>query len=66
MEVVLSGELEFYEGFGFEVYMIECDSENVIVRNIFEDDRIDVIIGIKELYELMWDWWDYLIKYYNS
>lgn len=66
LEAVLSGELEFYEGFGFEVYMIECDSENATVRNIFEDDRIDAIIGTKELYELMRDWRDYLIKYYNS
>ena len=27
IEMLLRGEVDFYEGFGFEVYMIECDRE---------------------------------------
>ena len=27
IEAVLNGEVDFYEGFGFEMYMIECDRE---------------------------------------
>ncbi len=63
LEAVLSGELKFYEGFGYEVYMIECDKENATVKNIFEDDKIDAIIPTVEVYELMRDWRDYLIAY---
>ncbi len=66
LEAVLSGELKFYEGFGYEVYMIECDKENAVVKNIFEDDKIDAVIPTMELYELMRDWRDYLIDYYKN
>jgi hypothetical protein len=63
LEAVLNGELKFYEGFGYEVYMIECDKENAVVKNIFEDNKIDAVIPTRELYELMRDWRDYLIDY---
>lgn len=66
LEAVLSGELKFYEGFGYEVYMIECDKKNAVVKNIFEDDKVDAIIPTQELYELMRDWRDYLIDYNNK
>lgn len=66
LEAVLNGKLEFYEGFGFEVYMIECDKENATVKNIFEDHKIDAVIPTNEVYELMRDWRDYLIKYNNE
>jgi hypothetical protein len=64
LEAVLSGELNFYEGFGFEVYMIECDKEKAVVKNIFENDQIDAVIPTQEVYEMMRDWRDYLIEYY--
>jgi hypothetical protein len=63
LEAVLNGELEFYEGFGYEMYMIECDKEKAVVKNIFEDDKVDAIIPTQEVYELMRDWRDYLIDY---
>jgi hypothetical protein len=63
LEAVLSGELILYEGFGYEVYMIECDKEKATVKNIFEDDKIDAEISTIEVYELMRDWRDYLIEY---
>lgn len=66
LEAVLNGELEFYEGFGYEVYMIECDIEKAVVKNIFEDDKVDAVIPTQELYELMRDWRDYLIEYYKK
>jgi hypothetical protein len=66
LESVLSGELNFYEGFGYEVYMIECDKEKALVKNIFEDDKIDAVIPTQEVYELMRDWRDYLIDYYKN
>jgi hypothetical protein len=64
LEAVLSGELNFYEGFGYEVYMIECDKEKAVVKNIFENDQIDAVIPTQEVYEMMRDWRDYLIEYY--
>ncbi len=66
LEAILSGELAFYEGFGYEVYMIECDKENATVKNIFEDDKVDAVIPTVEVYELMRDWRNYLIKYNNE
>lgn len=66
LEAVLNGKLEFYEGFGFEVYMIECDKENATVKNIFEEDKIDAVIPTTEVYELMRDWRNYLEDYNNT
>jgi hypothetical protein len=66
LEEVLNGDINFYEGFGFEVYMIECDKDNAVVKNIFEDDKVDAIIPTQEVYELMRDWRDYLIDYYSK
>ena len=34
IEMLLRGEVDFYEGFGFEVYMIECDREKAVVKNV--------------------------------
>lgn len=66
LEAVLNGEVDFYEGFGFEVYMIECDRDNATVKNIFENDTIEAVIPTQEVYELMRDWRDYLIEYNNT
>ncbi|MFJ1429672.1 hypothetical protein ACILE2_02555 [Capnocytophaga canimorsus] len=66
IEEVLSGKTDFYEGFGFELYMIECDREKAIVKNIFEDDKVEAIIPIQEVYELMRDWRDYLREFYGK
>ncbi|GET46200.1 hypothetical protein [Capnocytophaga felis] len=65
IEDVLSGKTDFYEGFGFELYMIECDREKAVVKNIFEDDKVEAIIPIQEVYELMRDWRDYLRDFYK-
>ena len=66
IEEVLSGKINFYEGFGFELYMIECDREKAVVKNIFEDDRVEAVIPIQEVYELMRDWRDYLREFYKQ
>ena len=66
IEAVLNGEVDFYEGFGFEVYMIECDREKAVVKNIYEDDRVEAVIPIEEVYELMRDWRDFQREYYHN
>ena len=66
LETVLSGELQYYNGFGFEVYMIECDIKNAIVKNISENDQVEAIIPTQKVYELMRDWRDYLINYHQG
>ena len=66
IEAVLNGEVDFYEGFGFEVYMIECDREKAVVKNVYEDDQVEAIIPIEEVYELMRDWRDFQREYYHN
>ena len=66
IEAVLNGEVDFYEGFGFEVYMIECDREKAVVKNVYEDDKVEAIIPIEEVYELMRDWRDFQRAYYHN
>ena len=66
IEAVLNGEVDFYEGFGFEVYMIECDREKAVVKNVYEDDKVEAIIPIEEVYELMRDWRDFQREYYHN
>jgi hypothetical protein len=66
LEALINGEIEFYEGFGYEMYMIECDKENAQVKNIYEEDKVEAIIPTEEIYELMRDWRDYLINYYEK
>ena len=66
IEAVLNGEVDFYEGFGFEVYMIECDREKAVVKNVYEDDKVEAIIPIEEVYELMRDWRDFQRAYYYN
>ena len=66
IEAVLNGEVDFYEGFGFEMYMIECDREKAVVKNVYEDDRVEAIIPIEEVYELMRDWRDFQREYYYN
>lgn len=58
-----NGKLDFYEGFGFEIYMIVCDKENANVVNIFEGDRVEATLPTIELYEFMKDWRDYLLEW---
>ena len=66
IEAVLNGEVDFYEGFGFEVYMIECDREKAVVKNVYEDDQVEAIIPIEEVYELMRDWRDFQREYLSQ
>ncbi|NOS90691.1 MAG: hypothetical protein HOP30_02105 [Cyclobacteriaceae bacterium] len=63
LEEVLSGKLKNYDGFGYEMYMIECDKENAKVKNIFEGGKVDAVIPTAEVYELMREWRDYIEKY---
>jgi len=63
LEALLNGETTFYEGFGFEVYMIECNQEIAKVINIFDNDKVEAEIPTREIYELMRDWKDYLESY---
>jgi hypothetical protein len=66
IEMLLGGKVDFYEGFGFEVYMIECDREKAVVKNVYEDDQVEAIIPIEEVYELMRDWRDFQREYYHN
>lgn len=66
IEMLLRGEVDFYEGFGFEMYMIECDREKAVVKNVYEDDRVEAVIPIEEVYELMRDWRDFQREYYHN
>ena len=66
IEMLLRGEVDFYEGFGFEMYMIECDREKAVVKNVYEDDKVEAIISIEEVYELMRDWRDFQREYYHN
>ena len=66
IEMLLRGEVDFYEGFGFEMYMIECDREKAVVKNAYEDDKVEAIIPIEEVYELMRDWRDFQRAYYHN
>lgn len=65
IEAVLNGSVDFYEGFGFEVYMIECDREKAVVKNVYEDYRIEAVLPIEEIYELMRDWRDFQREHYR-
>ena len=66
IEAVLNGEVDFYEGFGFEVNMIECDRDKAVVKNVYDDDKVEAIIPIEEVYELMRDWRDFQRAYYHN
>lgn len=66
IEAVLSGDLEFYEGFGFEVYMVECHKYNAYVKNVYEGNQIEATIPTNEVYALMRDWRDFLVDYHNK
>ena len=66
IEAVLNGEVDFYEGFGFEVYMVECDRDKAVVKNVYENDKVEAIIPIEEVYELMRDWRDFQREYYYN
>ena len=66
IEMLLGGEVDFYEGFGFEMYMIECDREKAVVKNVYEDDQVEAIIPIEEVYVLMRDWRDFQREYYHN
>ena len=66
IEAVLNGEVDFYEGFGFEVYMVECDRDKAVVKNVYENDQVEAIIPIEEVYELMRDWRDFQREYYHN
>ncbi|KOY84541.1 hypothetical protein AD998_20320 [bacterium 336/3] len=66
IDKVLNGSVDFYEGFGYKVYMIQCDKNIAKVVNLFENEKIEAEIPTIEIYALMKDWRDYLIKFYDK
>ena len=42
----------------------ECDREKAVVKNVYEDYRIEAVLPIEEIYELMRDWRDFQREYY--
>lgn len=65
LEALLNEEITYYEGFGYNTYMIECNREHAKVLNIFEDYKVEAKIPTPEVYELMSDWRNHLIHYYK-
>lgn len=63
MNSLVSGEIYFYDGFGFENYLIECDTEKAKVINVLENDIVEAIIPLKELYLLIRDWYLFIIDF---
>lgn len=61
LEQVLSGELQEYD-FGYEVYSIECKEETSVILDLFNHWESIAEITTQELYELMRDWRNHLIK----
>lgn len=62
LEKVLSGELEQYD-FGCEVYSIECKKEVSSVIDLYNDWKCISEIKTQEIYELIRDWRNHLIKF---
>lgn len=56
LEALIKGEIEYYGGFGYEIYMIECWQDIAIVKNIYENDKVEAIIPTIEVYSLIKDW----------
>ena len=46
--------------------MIECDREKRWLRMYNENDKVEAIIPIEEVYELMRDWRDFQREYYHN
>jgi hypothetical protein len=63
LEKLSKGEIDYYEGFGYEVYMIECKKEISQVIDTFDGWKVVAEIPTQEVYELMRDWRDYLIEW---
>jgi hypothetical protein len=63
LEKLSKGDIDYYEGFGYEVYMIECKKEISQVIDTFDGWKVVAEIPTQEIYELMRDWRDYLIEW---
>lgn len=63
MDSLISGETDFYKGFGYENYLIECDKEKAKVINVLENDIVEAIIPLKELYPLLRDWYLFITDF---
>ena len=46
--------------------MVECDRDKAVVKNVYENDQVEAIIPIEEVYELMRDWRDFQREYYHN
>lgn len=55
LEEVLAGNLKSYY-FGQEVYNLGCDKVECIVRDTFEDWRLEHTIPTQEIYQFLKDW----------
>ncbi|AJH14371.1 hypothetical protein [Myroides profundi] len=63
LEKLVDCKLEFYNDFGYEVYVIECNQKEALVKNIYEEDKVEAIIPIIDIYTLMKDWLFFLIDF---
>lgn len=65
LEKVVKGNLEQYD-FGYEVYSIDCKKDIANVIDTYDGWKSIAQIPTQNIYELMRDWRDYLIKYKNE
>ncbi len=60
---LMSGKSSFYEGFGHQVYMIECDKKQAKVKNMQEGEAVEATIPTKDIYRLIKDWYQYVVDF---
>jgi hypothetical protein len=65
LENLLHEKLEEFD-FGYEVYSIDCRKDTALVIDLFEKGEVVAEIPTVEVYQMMKDWRDFLIEYYES
>ena len=50
----------------FESLYCGLFKSRTVVKNVYEDDKVEAIIPIEEVYELMRDWRDFQREYYHN
>lgn len=50
----------------FELLYCGLFKSRTVVKNVYEDDKVEAIIPIEEVYELMRDWRDFQRAYYHN
>lgn len=67
LDELLKGKIEFYDGFGYEVYVIECTNEKCKVFDVTEKPwKLEAEMPTIEVFEFMRDWRDYVIEFNNG